>query len=149
MKEATFRERAAELLVQMPGLDAVKVWCDDLGLKKAAVTNAPRLNAEFILNCIEYRSWFPELIIGDECERGKPDPCPYLTAMARLGVKPENCIAFEDSPSGAASAVAAGVFTVGLLSSQDESKLRAAGCGLIVNDFQDDSLWKFLRNLPS
>ena len=39
----------------------------------AKVTNAPRVNAEFIVDCIGYRSWFPELVIGDECERGKLD----------------------------------------------------------------------------
>ena len=39
----------------------------------AKVTNAPRVNAEFIMDCIGYRSWFPELVIGDECERGKPE----------------------------------------------------------------------------
>ncbi|CAE7463220.1 SGPP, partial [Symbiodinium pilosum] len=94
-KEAMFRERAAELLKPMTGLDRVRAWCDRSGIKKIAVTNAPRDNAELITDCIGYRSWFPELVIGDECERGKPDPCPYQTAMKRLGVRPECCIAFE------------------------------------------------------
>eukprot|EP00439_Symbiodinium_sp_Y106_P080673 s1344_g19.t1 len=146
-KEAMFRDSAAKLLKPMAGLDRVRAWCEESGLKKIAVTNAPRVNAEFIMDCIGYRSWFPELVIGDECERGKPDPCPYETAMKRLGVRPECCIAFEDSPSGAKSAVAAGVYTVGILSSQDPEKLRAAGCAEVVQSFDDEHLWQLLRKV--
>jgi beta-phosphoglucomutase-like phosphatase (HAD superfamily) len=40
---------------------------------------------------------------------GKPHPEPYLTAAALLGVRPEDCLAIEDSPTGTASAAAAGV----------------------------------------
>ncbi|CAJ1356707.1 unnamed protein product [Effrenium voratum] len=148
-KEATFRARAAEQLQPMTGLDLVRDWCDERALRKIAVTNAPRLNAEFILDCIGYQSWFPDLVIGDECERGKPDPCPYLTGMQRLGVRPERCIAFEDSPSGAASSVAAGVFTVGILTSQAPEKLQAAGCALLVSSFKDERLWKLLSQIST
>lgn len=45
---------------------------------------------------------------GDECERAKPDPLPYLIAMERLGLRPEETLVFEDSPSGAAAGVASG-----------------------------------------
>jgi beta-phosphoglucomutase-like phosphatase (HAD superfamily) len=46
--------------------------------------------------------------------RGKPHPEPYLTAACWLGVDVERCIAFEDSPTGLASAEAAGARTVGV-----------------------------------
>jgi beta-phosphoglucomutase-like phosphatase (HAD superfamily) len=39
---------------------------------------------------------------------GKPHPEAYLTAAARLGVDPRHCVAIEDSPTGIASAEAAG-----------------------------------------
>jgi hypothetical protein len=45
---------------------------------------------------------------GDECERAKPDPLPYTLAMERLGLRPEETLVFEDSPSGAAAGVASG-----------------------------------------
>ena len=48
-KEAAFRAKAVGKLVPMPGLDKVMALIDKLGLKKAAVTNAPRPNAEFML----------------------------------------------------------------------------------------------------
>lgn len=51
---------------------------------------------------------FRVVVTGDQVENGKPHPEPYLTAAAALGVEPENCIAIEDSPTGATSAAAAG-----------------------------------------
>lgn len=146
-KEATFRERAADQLEPMPGLGRLAKWCEDKSLRRAAVTNAPRLNAEFILKCISRSSWFDEVVIGDECERGKPDPCPYLTAMSRLGVRPESCIAFEDSPSGAQSAVAAGLYTVGILSGQSASKLKDAGCSILIDSYNAEELWSLLEGV--
>jgi len=49
---------------------------------------------------------------GDEVAHGKPDPALYLLAAARLGVAPQDCIAFEDSENGARAAQAAGVRVV-------------------------------------
>ena len=45
---------------------------------------------------------------GDSVSRGKPHPEPYLTAAAFLGVDPGDCLAVEDSGTGARSAEAAG-----------------------------------------
>ena len=45
---------------------------------------------------------------GDQVSRGKPHPEPYLTAAAALGVRAEDCVAIEDSNTGAKSAEAAG-----------------------------------------
>ena len=154
-KEARFRQVAAASMKQskMPGLDRLRGWIDAQALPKAAVTNAPRLNAEAILSGIGYDAWFDTLVIGDECEKPKPDPCPYLTACQRLGdhhgggvvVAPDRCIVFEDSPSGARAGVAAGAFVVGILSGQEALALQEAGCHLIVQDFDDPALWKHLE----
>lgn len=57
---------------------------------------------------------FRAVVTGDEVSRGKPDPEPYLTAAERLGVEPAACVAIEDSPTGIASARAAGVPTLGV-----------------------------------
>ena len=52
---------------------------------------------------------FSAVVAGDDVANGKPHPEPYLTAAARLGVAPGECVAIEDSPTGVESAVAAGV----------------------------------------
>ena len=45
---------------------------------------------------------------GDEVSRGKPHPEPYLRAAELVGLAPDQTLAIEDSPTGAASAAAAG-----------------------------------------
>ncbi|EOD39073.1 hypothetical protein EMIHUDRAFT_56982, partial [Emiliania huxleyi CCMP1516] len=122
------------------------------GVRCAAVTNAPRANAELMLGAIgavagkESLSFFSPLIIGDECSHAKPHPEPYLAAMRLLGVEAENCLAFEDSPSGAAAAVAAGTQTVGITSTQTAEKLEEAGCSIAIRDFEDPGLAALLRD---
>jgi HAD superfamily hydrolase (TIGR01509 family) len=51
---------------------------------------------------------FSVVVTGEQVEQGKPHPEPYLTAAAALGVPPEECVAIEDSNTGAKSAEAAG-----------------------------------------
>jgi HAD superfamily hydrolase (TIGR01509 family) len=51
---------------------------------------------------------FAAVITGDAVEKGKPHPEPYLKAAAELGVEPGDCLAIEDSNTGARSAEAAG-----------------------------------------
>ena len=55
---------------------------------------------------------FATVVTGDQVLDGKPHPEAYLTAAARLRVDPARCIAIEDSPTGIASAEAAGCFVV-------------------------------------
>lgn len=57
---------------------------------------------------------FDVVVAGDEIERGKPFPDPYLAAASALGVDPVNCVAIEDSPTGVAAALAAGCATLGV-----------------------------------
>lgn len=51
---------------------------------------------------------FSVVVTGDLVDNGKPHPEPYLTAAAALGVRAEDCIAIEDSGTGATSAASAG-----------------------------------------
>ncbi len=51
---------------------------------------------------------FASVVTGDRVELGKPHPEPYLTAAAELGVAPGDCVAIEDSNTGAKSAESAG-----------------------------------------
>lgn len=55
---------------------------------------------------------FDAVVCGDMVERRKPAPDPYLRAAELLGVDPVRCVAVEDSPTGIASARAAGCYVV-------------------------------------
>ncbi len=51
----------------------------------------------------------PKFIITEDCVKaGKPNPEPYLKAIQKLGLSPEECLVFEDADSGITSATAAG-----------------------------------------
>lgn len=51
---------------------------------------------------------FRVVVTGEQVVNGKPHPEPYLTAAAALGVPAGECVAIEDSATGATSAEAAG-----------------------------------------
>ena len=55
---------------------------------------------------------FDAIVSGDMVENRKPAPDPYLRAMELLGVRPSACVAVEDSPTGIASAKAAGCYVI-------------------------------------
>jgi HAD superfamily hydrolase (TIGR01509 family) len=148
-KEAAFRDMAHHEIVPMPGLFALMDAADAQGIPMAAVTNAPRANAEMILGALGITARFRTWVIGDELARGKPDPLPYLTACERLGVKPETCLAFEDSRSGVQSASGAGTFIIGVMSSLPEAELVAVGARFAIRDFSDPRLAGLMSGLQA
>ncbi|HEV7963698.1 MAG TPA: HAD family phosphatase [Actinoplanes sp.] len=77
------------------------------GLPTALVTSTGRTLVEVALDTLG-RENFDVVVCGDEVTTPKPDPEPYRTAAALLGVPIEACVAIEDSPTGLASAVASG-----------------------------------------
>jgi HAD superfamily hydrolase (TIGR01509 family) len=143
-KEASFRERAGEL-EPLPGLLDFVEEGRSRGLWIVLVTNAPEENVEAILLALELREFFDEVVLADEVGPGKPDPAPYRAALDRLNVLPEEALAFEDSTSGIASAVGAGVPTVGIASTQEPGKLEQAGAFMTAKDFTDPELWRLLE----
>jgi HAD superfamily hydrolase (TIGR01509 family) len=103
--------RTAELfaagLEWRPGaLDALRT-VRAAGWPTALVTNTGRALTERALDTIG-REHFDATVCGDEVRRGKPDPDPYLRAAALLGVDAGECLAVEDSPTGAVAAERAG-----------------------------------------
>ena len=65
-------------------------------------------------------------ITSDDVRRGKPDPEPYRTAAARLGVPERDCLVLEDSPTGLAAAKAAGMRVIALLTTHGADALGQA-----------------------
>jgi beta-phosphoglucomutase-like phosphatase (HAD superfamily) len=84
-----------------------------------------------ILTAGGLREPFSVIVGADDVPRTKPDPAPYLTAARELGafapgLTPGQCLAFEDSLPGIASAVAAGMRVVGVAHSYPPAALRTA-----------------------
>ncbi|EXB70709.1 hypothetical protein L484_023895 [Morus notabilis] len=146
-KEDLFRRLAAEQLKPVQGLENLCKWIEERGLKRAAVTNAPRPNAELIISILDLTNFFEILVIGNECDRAKPFPDPYLKALQALEVSQEHVFVLEDSVSGVKAGVAAGMPVVGLGTRNPENLLLDAGASFVIKDFDDPKLWTALDNI--
>ncbi|MFC8849479.1 MULTISPECIES: HAD family hydrolase [unclassified Micromonospora] len=102
------------------------------GVPAGVVTSALRVDAEAMLDMLGVREFLTVLVTAEDVRSGKPDPEGYLTGCAALGVAPEHVVGFEDAPPGVAAVKAAGMFCVGITTSQPAAALDAAD--LIVTD---------------
>ena len=143
-KEILFRE-AVTVLEPTRGLAALLDWCKARGMPVAVVTNAPRLNAELMLQGLGLAGRIDALVLGEELERAKPDPLPYATALKQFGVAPHRALAFKDSLPGIRSATGAGVTTYGIRTGHPDAALLEAGAVATIDDFTDADLWARLE----
>ncbi|MEP7381583.1 MAG: HAD family phosphatase [Gemmatimonadota bacterium] len=154
---SSFRERChagmralieAEGVPLRPGAEAWLRFVVGLGIPLALATSSgPALVRERLGTRV---SVFVVVVTRADVARGKPFPDIYLEAAARLGVAPGDCLALEDSPTGARAAVAAGMPVlvvpdlvplptdlvprlVGVFLSLDQVRLEAARCWDIVS----------------
>ncbi len=105
--------RVAHRLPWRPGAPELLAECVTAGIPCVLVTMSWRRLADAVIASAPPWS-FVASVTGDEVSRGKPDPEPYLAAAALLAVDPGECVAIEDSPTGVASALAAGCATLGV-----------------------------------
>lgn len=104
---------AADLLVEVPAGRWAVVTSGDATRVRARLTagSAP----------------LPTVLVdGHDVSRGKPDPEGFLTAAARLGSVPVDCLVVEDAPAGVRAAKAAGMAVLALTTSHDAGALAAA-----------------------
>lgn len=80
----------------------------------AVASNSPRRLVEVALRRGGLADAFTHIVAADEVRHAKPHPQPYARACELIGRDPATVVAFEDSPTGLASARAAGLFTVGV-----------------------------------
>jgi HAD superfamily hydrolase (TIGR01509 family) len=144
-KEEAFRARAAGRVQAIAGLMRLLEYADAAAVPLVAVTNAPRANAEMILQGLHIMHRFKTVIIGDELPHGKPHPMPYLEGLRAVGAVAERAIAFEDSRAGIASACAAGIATVGLRTNLGHDELIAAGAILTAQAFDEADVFDLVR----
>lgn len=96
-----------------PGALELLTQAQEAGYPQALVTMSIRRMALKIAELIPGQP-FEFVVSGSDVTHSKPDPEAYVLAASQLGVEIENCIAFEDSPSGCTSAFTAGAFTIGI-----------------------------------
>lgn len=100
----------------------------------AIVTSSSRRTADSHLTLAGIRDRCETILTRDDVTRGKPSPDLYLLAASQLGVRPEYCVAVEDSNHGVTAAHAAGAITImvpDMVPPTDASRTR---CAAVVSD---------------
>jgi beta-phosphoglucomutase len=111
------------------------------GIKLAAASSSK--NAVRILKKIRLFDVFEANVSGADFEKGKPDPEIFLTAAARLKVKAEESVVFEDAKSGVQAALNGGFICIAIDRHHNPEALR--GADVIVKDLGEISLEEILN----
>ncbi|MGW6915075.1 HAD family hydrolase [Kitasatospora sp. NPDC054939] len=112
----SFAAKVAASTVPRPGALDLLAELRAAGVPTALVSASPRRVVDLVLDAIG-REWFTVTLAAEDTPRTKPAPDPYLAAAARLGLDPAHCVAVEDTPTGVASASAAGCAVLAVPSS--------------------------------
>ena len=115
----------AQRVTAKPGVVPALTSSRAQGLRLAIGSSSPRRLIEAVVDRLALRDWFDVLHSAEDEMAGKPDPAVFLTTARLLGVAPERCVVFEDSPAGVQSALAAGMACVAV----PEAGVPDAGAG--------------------
>ena len=114
------------------------------GLKLAVATSSSPKIANILLNKCGIASFFDAIVTTSEAGKSKPSPDVYLLAAQKIGVLPENCIVFEDSPNGLIAAKSAGMFCL-VIQSDDEIIQRLSKVDYLFQSFREITLAKLIK----
>jgi beta-phosphoglucomutase-like phosphatase (HAD superfamily) len=102
------------------------------GHRMAVASQSSLARVRFSLDVTGLAPLFGEHVyVTSMVPRPKPAPDVYLLAAARLGAAPADCVVIEDSPAGAASALAAGMRAVGYAPGPTYAAMAASGATVI------------------
>ncbi len=127
-KEKRYRELYAPHVQAIKGL---RPFLEQLSKDKTPMgvaTMGDQQNIDFIFDALHLHSYFHSTTGGHEVIEGKPHPEIFLTAAKKLGIDPKNCLVFEDTQSGIAAALTAGMDVVGVATQFSKEELLTLGC---------------------
>ena len=129
LKGVAPRDGALQLLARL----------SDAGVPLAVASNSERAFLERTLASagLLHDGPFRAILCAEDIQTPKPAPDIYLEACRRLGVDPGASVALEDSPTGAASAAAAGMFVIGVPYFPGSE---IPGADLLAGSLADDSV---------
>ena len=107
------------------------------GVKTAVVTSSNKVKMEAVYRKHpEFKTMFDAILTSEDFSASKPDPDCYLKAAARLNVGREHCVVFEDSFNGLRSGRAAGMYVVGLATTNPADSIRPL-CDEVIYNYID------------
>lgn len=116
-KEAVYRELCLKDRENFHLADGAEDFLDELkrrGTPMAIATSSNKTNSDFYIRKFRMERWFDlnTFVYNDGSFRSKPQPDIYLKAAEAIGLEPQECVIFEDMPSGIESAKAAGAGSI-------------------------------------
>ena len=123
-KTRNYKEAYAPYVAPINGLERFLTELKNAGVKLAVASSATAANIEFILSKLPLNNLFDAVIDGPRVSKAKPNPDIFLKAAEDMGVRPENCVVFEDSLSGVKAGNAAGMKVVGITTSHTADELQ-------------------------
>lgn len=123
--------------VYIDGLERLLRELHQEGVKTAVVTssNQPKMQSVYRSHP-EFQSLFDAILTSEDFAESKPSPDCYLKAAAHFGAASEECIVFEDSFNGLKSGRAAGMFVVGLATTNSIESIKSFS-DIQLKDYSD------------
>jgi len=139
-KQALITERLNRFEQEMDycyvaGFEAFVTLLRQHGIKTAVVTSSNQEKMQAVYRKRpEFRSYFDAILTSEDFERSKPDPDCYLKAAQRFGVMAADCVVLEDSFNGLRSGRAAGMYVLGLATTNPADAIRPF-CDRVVSNY--------------
>lgn len=107
------------------------------GIKTAVVTSSNIKKMEMVYRAHpELKTLFDAILTSEDFDRSKPDPDCYLKGAKQFGIQPDMCIGFEDSINGLKAVNAAGMYCVGLATTNPHDVV-AKYADLVIANYLD------------
>lgn len=145
-KETKYQQDFLPYLKLIDGLHTFLERAKNTGIQMAIGTAAIKTNVDYVLDNLDLRGYFPVIVDADGVTASKPDPEVFLKAAAELGIAPELCVVFEDSPKGIEAARRAGMKAVGITTFHTAEELANENVLCIIEDYNDKALQQLLWN---
>ena len=144
-KEKRYQAEFLPHLALLPGLAEFLEQAHQQGIPMAIGSAAIPFNINFVLDNLNIRHYFQQIVSADDVTLSKPHPETFLKAAQQLQVAPADCIVFEDVPKGAEAAQNAGMKAVILTTTHEAYEF--AGFHNVLHfaeDFHDDFMQSLL-----
>lgn len=96
----------------LPGVHETMNCLREAGLPLAIASSSPPELIDCVVGKFELGPYLELTHSGIHEKKGKPDPAVFLTTAQKLGVRPDQCLVFEDAPNGVLAARRAGMYVV-------------------------------------
>jgi putative hydrolase of the HAD superfamily len=151
-RELTAERQAREVeLIELedlrPGVEGYLDEAERRGLKTGIVSSSSRAWIEPILARLERSHGWDAIAVADgDTSRAKPAPTLYREALAALGLRADEAIAFEDSPNGVHAAKGAELYCVAV-PNPITATLALDEADLVLDSLEDLSLSELLERV--